>query len=70
MKRYYSAIEIDAIAAYNTELERCFFIPLAEIPGRSYVQLRLEPCRNNQRLGVNWAENFALDARLTSLLGP
>ncbi len=70
VKRYYSAIEIDAIAAYNTELDRCFFIPLAEIPGRSYVQLRLEPCRNNQRLGVNWAEDFTLDARLRALLGP
>lgn len=69
-KRYYSASEIDAIAAYNSELDRCFFIPLAEIPGRAYLQLRLAPCRNNQRLGVNWADDFDFDARLTSLLGP
>ena len=67
---YYSASEIDAIAAYSMELRRCVFIPIDEIPGRSYVQLRLEPCRNNQRVGVNWAEDFDFEARLTALLGP
>lgn len=70
VKLYYSAAEIDAIAAYSSELRRCFFIPIDEIPGRSYVQLRLEPCRNNQRLGVNWAEDFEFEARLRALLGP
>jgi PD-(D/E)XK endonuclease len=70
VKLYYSASEIDAIAAYSMELRRCVFIPIDEIPGRSYVQLRLEPCRNNQRVGVNWAEDFDLEARLTALLGP
>jgi hypothetical protein len=70
VKRYYSASEIDAIAAYSVDLRRCFFMPIDEIPGRSYVQLRLEPCRNNQRLGVNWADDFDLEARLTALLGP
>ena len=70
VKRYYSASEIDAIAAYSIDLRRCFFMPIDEIPGRSYVQLRLEPCRNNQRLGVNWADDFDLGARLGALLGP
>ena len=70
VKRYYSASEIDAIAAYCIDLDRCFFIPVAEIPGRSCLQLRLEPCRNNQQLGVNWAKDFAFEARLTALLGP
>jgi len=70
VKRYYSALEIDAIAAHNTDLDRCFFIPIEEIPGRSEVLLRFEPCRNNQQLGVNWARDFELAARLTGLLGP
>ena len=30
LKRYYSPTEIDAIAAYNAELDRCFFIPLGD----------------------------------------
>ena len=70
VKRCYSALEIDAIAAYSTNLGRCFFIPIEEIPVRFDLQLRLEPCRNNQRTGVNWAEDFDLRARLTTLLGP
>lgn len=70
VKQFYSASEIDAIAAHNTELDRCFFIPIAEIAGRAYVQLRLQPSRNNQRVGVNWADDFALEARLHMLLGP
>jgi PD-(D/E)XK endonuclease len=70
VKRYYSASEVDAIGAYSRDLDRCFFIPLADMPGRSLVQLRLHACRNNQRLGVNWADDFDFAARLGALLGP
>ncbi len=70
VKRYYTATEIDAIAAYCTDLDRCFYVPLAQLPGRSSLQLRIKPCLNNQRLGVNWADDFASEARLTALLGP
>jgi hypothetical protein len=70
VKTCYSAAEIDAIAAYNADLDRCFFIPFAEIPGRTYLQLRLQPCRNNQQAGVNWADDFEFEARLGALLGP
>jgi hypothetical protein len=70
VKRPYCDGEIDAIAAYSSDLDRCFFIPFSEIPGRTCVQLRLLPSRNNQRLGINWAEQFDFTARLTALLGP
>ena len=70
IKRFYDAAEVDAIAAYSPDLDRCYFLPLAEIPGRSYVQLRLQPCGNNQRERINWAANFLLEARLAALLGP
>ncbi len=70
IERFYSSAEIDAIAAHSVELDRCHFIPIGEIPGRSEMLLRLEPCRNNQRLGVNWASEFELDAKLIALLGP
>jgi hypothetical protein len=70
LHRGYTAGEIDAIAAYSGELGRSFFIPFELLAGRVTVQLRLSPSRNNQRLGVNWAEDFALEARLTALLGP
>ena len=70
VKRYYSASEIDALAAYSLELARCFFIPLDRIAGRSGVQLRLARSRNNQQLGINWADDFDFAARLEALLGP
>jgi hypothetical protein len=70
VKRPYCDGEIDAIAAYSGDLDRCFFIPFPEIPGRTCVQLRLLRSRNNQRLGINWAEHFDFAARLTARLGP
>ena len=68
--RGYTLDEVDAIAAYCAELDRCYFVPLDQFEGRSALQLRLAPARNNQQLGINWAEEFALDARLKTLLGP
>jgi hypothetical protein len=70
VKTCYSAAEIDAIAVYTADLDRCFFVPFAEIPGRTCLQLRLPPCLNNQRIGVNWAEDFDFAARLRALAGP
>jgi hypothetical protein len=70
VKRSYSETEIDAIAAYNIDLDRCFFIPFHLIPGRTCLQLRLEAPRNNQRLRVNWAKDFEFEARLRALVGP
>jgi hypothetical protein len=70
VKRCYSASEIDAIAAYNVDLDRSFFIPFNEVRNRAYLQLRLDPCRNNQQIGVNWAADFDFAARIGVLLGP
>ncbi len=39
----YAAGEVDAIAVYCGELERCYLIPIAIVGGRSCVHLRLEP---------------------------
>ena len=69
-KLSYDAAEIDAIAAYCLEIDRSFFIPVAALPGRTYMQLRLEPCRNNQRTRVNWGADYDFGARLAGLVGP
>jgi hypothetical protein len=70
LHRAYTADEVDAIAAYSPELRRGFYVPIDLLGGRSHLQLRIAPSRNNQRFGVDWADDFALDARLTDLLGP
>ncbi|MGH2931763.1 MAG: group I intron-associated PD-(D/E)XK endonuclease [Gaiellaceae bacterium] len=64
LRRRYSAAEIDSIAAYDAKLDKCFLIPVALIEGRPSITLRLDPCRNNERRGVNWANDFAFEARL------
>jgi PD-(D/E)XK endonuclease len=70
LHRGYTHEEVDAIAAYSLELDSCYLVPLDDFEGRTALQLRLSPARNNQRLGVNWADDFAFEARLRALVGP
>ena len=62
--RPYTSTEIDAVAAYSMDLERCYFVPIERVEGRPGIALRLAPARNNQRRRVNWAEDYELAARL------
>ena len=48
----YDASEIDGIAAYCRELDRCFFLPIAEFKRRTCARLRLGPAQNGQLVGV------------------
>jgi hypothetical protein len=64
LRQFYSADEVDAFAAYCADLRRCYFIPLERFPGRAFIQLRLAAARNNQRLRINWAEDFEFAATL------
>jgi PD-(D/E)XK nuclease superfamily protein len=68
--RAYTAAEVDVIAAYCPELDSGFFVPAECFDGHVHFALRLVPSRNNQQIGINWAEDFDFEARLTSLLGP
>jgi len=70
IKRAYSSKEIDALAAYCPDLDRCFLVPIARIDGRPTVHLRVAPARNNQVRGVNRAEDFEFAATLRGLTGP
>ena len=62
--------EIDAIAAYCSDVDRCYLLPLELSVGRAAVQLRLAPSRNNQQTGINWARDFDFAATLSRLNGP
>jgi PD-(D/E)XK endonuclease len=70
LKRVYTRNEIDAIAAYGAEIDRAFLVPVSRIDGRSHIQLRLRPPKNNQTVGVNWADDFDFAATLGRLQGP
>jgi hypothetical protein len=69
-QRAYTAAEIDVIAAYCPELDRCFLISSDYFEGHFQVVLRIAPSRNNQRASINWADDFDFEARLRDLLGP
>jgi hypothetical protein len=56
---YTSAI-IDWLAVWDVSVDRCFYIPAAELgPGMSTVSLRLAPCRNSQVRRVRLAGQYA-----------
>ena len=69
IRRTYTSEEVDAIAAYNLELDRCFLIPISRVEGRPAIQLRLSPSLNNQRRRINWADDFDLAATLRAHQG-
>ncbi len=69
-RRCYSAAEVDVIAAYCDELNRCFLISADRFDGRLELTLRIAQSRNNQRDAINWADDFDFGARLEALLGP
>ena len=67
VKRMYTIDEIDAVAAYSPELERCFLLLMGAFAARTYVQLRLAPSKNNQRARINWADDYEFEATLRRL---
>ena len=60
----YSAEEIDAIAVYAPDTDRCYLLPIEEIEGHPAITLRLEPTRNNQAKHVRWARDYELSSSL------
>jgi PD-(D/E)XK endonuclease len=70
LARPYAADEVDFIVAYEITLDRCFVLPPSMFAGRNAVHLRLAPARNNQRIGINWADDFDFAATLRPGKGP
>ncbi|MDX6707456.1 MAG: hypothetical protein QOI48_3302, partial [Solirubrobacteraceae bacterium] len=58
----YTPDEVDAIAGYCPELDRCYLIPIREFPKSGGMYLRLSPSKNNQQIGLNWASDYELGA--------
>jgi hypothetical protein len=59
--KLYTPAMIDWIAVYDSTSERCFYCPSWELgaAGRNLMHLRLQPARNNQRVGIRNAEDYA-----------
>ncbi len=61
-KRTYSSRDTDLIVAYCQDLDRCFVLEPDRFAEHFERRLRVRPCRNNQRHGVLWADDFAFEA--------
>jgi hypothetical protein len=64
LRTTYSAHEIDAIAAYAPDTDRCYLVPIDEVQGLKMISLRLAPTGNNQAMHVRWARDYELNASL------
>jgi prevent-host-death family protein len=63
----YSEKEIDAVAVYCGDLDRCYLLPCALIADRRGIYLRLSPPRNAQRACINLAADFEFDGAVAQL---
>jgi hypothetical protein len=65
----YTPSEVDALAAYCPQLDRCYFLRLDALRATTTIQLRVAAARNGQRVNVNWAERFEFAATLGRTVG-
>ena len=61
-RRKYTEAEIDGIAAYSPDLQRCYFLPVELVANHRELSLRIEPAKNNQLIGLNRADLFDFSA--------
>ena len=63
----YQAGEIDLVAVYCAELDRCYLLPERLFVDRRATQLRLVPPRNGQRSCINLADDYEFDGAVAQL---
>jgi prevent-host-death family protein len=63
----YSASEIDAVAVYCGDLDRCYLLPIDLVAGRFAFSLRVSKTRNNQRAALNWAAEYEFRGAVAQL---
>ena len=63
----YTEDEIDLVAAYCGDLERCYLFPGSLIAGRRAIQLRISPPRNHQRACINLERDFRFEGAVAQL---
>jgi prevent-host-death family protein len=66
-RRYYSEDEIDLVAVYCDELDRCYLLPSKLVAGRRSIDLRVTPPKNGQRACLNLAVDFELPGAIAQL---
>jgi prevent-host-death family protein len=63
----YSEAEIDLVAVYCGELDRCYLLPSALVADRRAIYLRVSPPRNAQRACLNLSSDFEFAGAVAQL---
>jgi PD-(D/E)XK endonuclease len=63
----YDESEVDLVAVYCGDIDRCYLLPVELIAGRNMVFLRLDRPRNNQRAALNWATAYEFPGAVAQL---
>lgn len=63
----YDASEVDLVAVYCGDLDRCYLLPDSLFVGRRAVQLRLAPPLNGQRACINLATDYEFAGAVAQL---
>jgi prevent-host-death family protein len=64
----YSEREIDLVAVYCHQLERCYLLPISLVAGRRAIHLRVKPPLNAQRACLNLAVDFEFQGAVAQLV--
>jgi prevent-host-death family protein len=64
----YTPDEIDLVAVYCADLDRCYLLPSTLACGRTSVYLRVIPPKNRQRACINLAADFEFDGAVAQLV--
>ncbi len=63
----YSAAEIDLIAAYSPDTDRCYLLPIEEVGARQVVHLRLIAAANHQEVAIKYAADYEIAGAVAQL---
>lgn len=63
----YAASEVDLVAVYCADTDRCYLLPAELFDGRSALYLRVAEARNNQRAALNWAADHEFQGAVAQL---
>lgn len=63
----YDRSQIDLVAVYCGELNRCYLLPVRLFEEQKTVHLRLGEARNNQQAALNWAAQYELPGAVAQL---
>jgi prevent-host-death family protein len=67
VRNSYTSEEIDLVAVYCGDLDRCYLLPSSLACGHTSVFLRLTPPKNGQRACINLASDFEFDGAIAQL---